>query len=101
MAARGQDPPGPLRQDGPAIIAERVRLRTGETHSAERSIPVGASPDTRANHHGLVRARFLAAGRPEETADIAADLPTASAVHVRHAVACLALTTERFESSLS
>jgi 2-methylcitrate dehydratase PrpD len=61
-----------------------VRLRTGQTHSAERSIPVGAiGPDTRARHHDMVRAKFLAVGGPEETADIAADLPAASAAQVR------------------
>jgi 2-methylcitrate dehydratase PrpD len=61
-----------------------VRLRTGETHSAERSIPVGAiGPDTRANHHDLVRAKFLASGGREKTADIAANLPAASAAQVR------------------
>ena len=61
-----------------------VRLRTGETHSDERSIPVGAiGPDTRADHHHMVRAKFLAAGGPQETADIAADLPAASAADVR------------------
>jgi hypothetical protein len=61
-----------------------VRLRTGEVHSAERSIPVGAiGPDTRANHPDLVRAKFLAVGGPEETADIAANLPAASAAQVR------------------
>ena len=61
-----------------------VRLRTGGTHSSERSIPVGAiGPDTRANHHDLVRAKFLATGGPEKAADIAASLPAASAVQVR------------------
>jgi len=61
-----------------------VRLRTGETHSDERSIPVGAiGPDTRAHHHSMVRAKFLAVGGPEETADIAASLPAASAARVR------------------
>jgi 2-methylcitrate dehydratase PrpD len=61
-----------------------VRLRAGETHSSERSIPVGAiGPDTRADHHDIVRAKFLAAGGSEETADIAANLPAASAAHVR------------------
>ena len=61
-----------------------VRLRTGETRSAERSIPVGAiGPDTRARHRDIVRAKFLAVGGPEEAADIAADLPAASAAQVR------------------
>jgi 2-methylcitrate dehydratase PrpD len=61
-----------------------VRLRTGETRAAERSIPVGAiGPDTRAHHHDLVRAKFLAVGGPQETADIAARLPAASAAEVR------------------
>jgi 2-methylcitrate dehydratase PrpD len=61
-----------------------VRLRTGETHSTERSIPAGAiGPDTRAHHSGIVRAKFLAVGGPEETADIAANLPAASAAQVR------------------
>ena len=50
-----------------------VRLRSGETHFAERSIPVGAiGPDTRAHHHDIVRAKFLTVGGPEEAADIAA-----------------------------
>ena len=31
----------------------------------------------------MVRAKFLATGGPEEAADIAANLPTASAAHVR------------------
>ena len=61
-----------------------VRLRTGETRAAERSIPVGAiGPGTRAHHHSMVRAKFLAVGGPEETADIAASLPAASAARVR------------------
>jgi len=61
-----------------------VRLRTGQTHSRERSIPVGAiGPDTRARHRDLVRAKFLAVGGPEQTADIAANLPDASAAEVR------------------
>jgi 2-methylcitrate dehydratase PrpD len=61
-----------------------VRLRTGETHFAERSIPVGAiGADTRAHHHDIVRAKFLAVGGPEETADIAANLLAASATDVR------------------
>jgi 2-methylcitrate dehydratase PrpD len=61
-----------------------VRLRTGERHSIERSIPVGAiGPDTRANHHDIVRAKFLAAGGPEKVADIAANLPVASSTDVR------------------
>jgi 2-methylcitrate dehydratase PrpD len=61
-----------------------VRLRTGETYSEERSIPAGAiGPDTRARHHDIVRAKFLAVGGPAKTADIAADLPAASAADVR------------------
>jgi 2-methylcitrate dehydratase PrpD len=61
-----------------------VRLRAGETYSEERSIPAGAiGPDTRARHHDIVRAKFLAVGGPAETADIAADLPAASAADVR------------------
>jgi 2-methylcitrate dehydratase PrpD len=61
-----------------------VRLRTGETYSGERSIPAGAiGPDTRANHHDIVRRKFLAAGGPERTADIAANLHAASAAQVR------------------
>jgi 2-methylcitrate dehydratase PrpD len=61
-----------------------VRLRTGQTHSSERSIPLGAiGPDTRASHRDMVRAKFLAVGGPRKTADIAADLPSASAAHVR------------------
>ncbi|HEV2252041.1 MAG TPA: MmgE/PrpD family protein [Streptosporangiaceae bacterium] len=61
-----------------------VRLRTGETYSEERSIPAGAiGPDTRARHHDIVRAKFLAVGGPAQTADIAADLPAASAADVR------------------
>jgi 2-methylcitrate dehydratase PrpD len=60
-----------------------VRLRTGETYSEERSIPAGAiGPDTRARHRDIVRAKFLAVGGPAETADIAADLPAASAADV-------------------
>ncbi|HXZ63246.1 MAG TPA: hypothetical protein VEH05_00830, partial [Streptosporangiaceae bacterium] len=61
-----------------------VRLRTGETRAAERSIPVGAiGPDTRVHHRDMVRAKFLAVGGPEEAADIAANLPAASAAQVR------------------
>jgi 2-methylcitrate dehydratase PrpD len=61
-----------------------VRLRTGETYSEERSIPAGAiGRDTRARHHDIVRAKFLAVGGPAKTADIAADLPAASAADVR------------------
>jgi 2-methylcitrate dehydratase PrpD len=61
-----------------------VRLRTGETRAAERSIPAGAiGPDTRAHHHDIVRTKFLAVGGPEEAADIAANLATASAAQVR------------------
>ena len=61
-----------------------VRLRTAETYSEERSIPAGAiGPDTRARHHDIVRAKFLAVGGPAKTADIAADLPAASAADVR------------------
>jgi hypothetical protein len=61
-----------------------VRLRTGQTHSSERSIPAGAiGPETRADHPGMVRAKFLATGGPVETADIAANLPAASAAQVR------------------
>jgi 2-methylcitrate dehydratase PrpD len=61
-----------------------VRLRTGRTHSRERSIPVGAiGPDTRAGHQDMVRAKFLATGGPAQAADIAADLPAASAGEVR------------------
>jgi 2-methylcitrate dehydratase PrpD len=61
-----------------------VRLCTGETYSRERSIPVGAiGPDTRANHQDMVRAKFVAAGGPEQAADIAANLPAASAAGVR------------------
>ena len=61
-----------------------VRLRTGETRAAERSIPVGAiGPDTRASHQDMVRAKFLATGGPEAAADIAANLAAASAAHVR------------------
>ena len=73
----------PGRDEGDAR-PRQVRLRTGETHSSERSIPVGAiGPDTRARHPGMVRAKFLAAGGPEQTADIAANLPDASAAEVR------------------
>lgn len=61
-----------------------VRLRTSETYFEERSIPAGAiGPDTRARHHDIVRAKFLAVGGPAETAGIAADLPAASAADVR------------------
>ncbi len=61
-----------------------VRLRTGEAHSSERSIPVGAiGPHTRAHHADLVRAKFLAVGGPVRAADIAARLPAASPADVR------------------
>jgi 2-methylcitrate dehydratase PrpD len=61
-----------------------VRLRTGQTHTRERSIPVGAiGPDTRANHRDMVRAKFAATGGPVQVADIAANLPAASAAQVR------------------
>jgi 2-methylcitrate dehydratase PrpD len=77
-----------------------VRLRTGETRSAERSIPVGAiGPDTRARHHDIVRAKFLAVGGPEEAADIAAGLPAASAADV-HEMLSLAWRRLRSVSDL-
>jgi len=45
---------------------------------------VGAiAPDTRAHHHDMVRAKFLAADGPGQTADIAANLRGASAAEVR------------------
>jgi hypothetical protein len=82
------EPPAPCESFETATKATparvEVRLRTGQTHSAERSIPVGAiGPDTRAGHHDMVRAKFLAAGGPEEAADIAANLPAASAAALR------------------
>jgi 2-methylcitrate dehydratase PrpD len=61
-----------------------VRLRAGQAYSDELSIPAGAiGPDTRAHHHDIVRAKFLASGGPEQAADIAANLPAASAGQVR------------------
>ena len=62
-----------------------VRLADGRRGSRELSIPVGAvGPDTRARHRDLVRAKFRAVGGPDEVADIALGLRTATASDVRH-----------------
>lgn len=61
-----------------------VRLTNGEVHTRELTIPVGAiGPDARASHAELVRAKFLGVGGPDDVADIAATLPTATPKDVR------------------
>jgi hypothetical protein len=61
-----------------------VRLRDGRTLTRFRSIPAGAiGDDLRARHPDVVREKFLGIGGPAEVADLARDLPTASAADVR------------------
>lgn len=60
-----------------------VRLADGRRLARERSIPVGAAgPETRSAHASLVRAKFLASGGGERTADGLARLGRASASEV-------------------